>query len=115
MILVLGGVSVTNTMLMSVATRHHEIGLRMALGATRGHIVRQFVVESLVVCGVGGLLATLAALVVLLLISPWLSWSLVFNGNVILLALVAVSVVSAAAGGLPALRASRVPPAQVLA
>lgn len=111
----LGAISVTNTQLMSVLTRHHEIGLRRALGATRLDIVRQFVIEALVICTLGSTFAVGMASVLVLGASPWLDWKLVINFNVVALALVAGIGVSAAAGALPALRASRIPPARVLA
>jgi ABC-type antimicrobial peptide transport system permease subunit len=114
-VLVLGGLSITNTMLMSVMTRQHEIGLRLALGATKEDIVSQFVVESLVICGIGGISAIGIGAIFVIVLSPLFSWSLIVNLNVILLAIAASLLVSAAAGGLPALRASRVPPAAVLA
>jgi len=53
--LLVGGLGVANAMLMAVLERRSEIGLRRALGATRIHIARQFVVESLVLAGLGGL------------------------------------------------------------
>lgn len=53
--LLVGGVGVANTMIISVLERRHEIGLRRSLGATRGHIRIQFVTESLMLSGLGGL------------------------------------------------------------
>ncbi|QFG23075.1 ABC transporter permease [Actinomadura sp. WMMB 499] len=52
--LLVGGVGVANTMVISVLERRHEIGLRRSLGATRGHIRVQFVTESLLLSGLGG-------------------------------------------------------------
>jgi putative ABC transport system permease protein len=52
--LLVGGVGVANTMIISVLERRHEIGLRRSLGATRGHIRLQFVTESLLLSGLGG-------------------------------------------------------------
>ncbi|MFI1102175.1 ABC transporter permease [Streptomyces melanogenes] len=53
--LLVGGVGVANTMIISVLERRHEIGLRRSLGATRGQIRVQFVTESLMLSGLGGL------------------------------------------------------------
>ncbi|MBD0746821.1 ABC transporter permease [Streptomyces sp. CBMA152] len=53
--LLVGGVGVANTMIISVLERRHEIGLRRSLGATRGQIRVQFVAESLMLSGLGGL------------------------------------------------------------
>ncbi|MEU2509234.1 ABC transporter permease [Streptomyces sp. NPDC007863] len=53
--LLVGGVGVANTMIISVLERRHEIGLRRSLGATRGQIRVQFVTESLMLSGLGGI------------------------------------------------------------
>lgn len=53
--LLVGGVGVANTMIISVLERRHEIGLRRSLGATRGQIRIQFVTESLMLSGLGGI------------------------------------------------------------
>ena len=58
--LVVGGISIMNIMLVSVAERRREIGLRLALGATRGHIGWLFLTEALVICVAGGLLGVAA-------------------------------------------------------
>src|SRR6185295_3965723 len=52
--LLVGGVGVANTMVISVLERRSEIGLRRALGATRGHIRLQFLTESLLLAAIGG-------------------------------------------------------------
>ena len=52
--LLVGGLGIANVMLMAVLERRNEIGLRRALGATRGHIVGQFLTEAVLLAGVGG-------------------------------------------------------------
>ena len=54
--LAVGGIGITNMMLVSVSERFREIGLRKALGATKREIRTQFLVESMIVCALAGLL-----------------------------------------------------------
>jgi putative ABC transport system permease protein len=58
--IVVGGIVIMNIMLMSVTERTHEIGLRKSLGATRGDIRRQFLIEAIVLSSLGGLQGVLA-------------------------------------------------------
>jgi putative ABC transport system permease protein len=58
--IVVGGIVIMNIMLMSVTERTHEIGLRKSLGATRGDIRRQFLIEAIVLSTIGGLQGVLA-------------------------------------------------------
>jgi len=67
--LLVGGIGIMNIMLVSVTERRKEIGIRMALGAKRKVITFQFIVESIIICGVGGLIAITLSFFVSIIIS----------------------------------------------
>ncbi|RKY56284.1 MAG: peptide ABC transporter permease [Candidatus Neomarinimicrobiota bacterium] len=66
--LLVGGIGIMNIMLVSVAERRKEIGIRKALGAKRSIITFQFIIESIIICSVGGLIAILLSFLVSILI-----------------------------------------------
>ena len=67
--LVVGGIGIMNIMLVSVSERTHEIGIRKSVGATSGNILLQFLIESLILSGVGGLFGLIVGYVLAFLIS----------------------------------------------
>ncbi|SHM80005.1 ABC transporter permease [Streptomyces yunnanensis] len=112
--LLVGGVGVANTMIISVLERRHEIGLRCSLGATRGQIRIQFVTESLLLSGLGGLAGVVlgAAATYVFAASGGMPWAIppwsVGGG------FAATLLIGSVAGLYPAVRAARLPPTLAL-
>ncbi|MGE4423130.1 MAG: MacB family efflux pump subunit [Pseudodesulfovibrio sp.] len=113
--LVVGGIGVMNIMLVSVTERTREIGVRMAVGARRGDIMSQFLIEAVLVCLLGGVLGILLALAVGLAVSEsGSSYSMVYSTSSMVLAFVCSTLIGVAFGYLPARNASRLDPVDAL-
>ncbi|ALG13000.1 ABC transporter permease [Kibdelosporangium phytohabitans] len=113
--LLVGGVGVANTMVISVLERRAEIGLRRSLGATRGQVRIQFLAESLLLSALGGLGGVLLGVAVTVSYAAYQGWPSVVpvwasGGGV-----VATMVIGMIAGLYPAIRASRLSPTEALA
>ncbi|AGZ39735.1 ABC transporter permease [Actinoplanes friuliensis] len=112
--LLVGGIGVANTMVISVLERRAEIGLRRSLGATRGQIRVQFVAESLLLSLVGGLGGVVIGSVVTAFYASTRSWPTVVPLWALLGGVVATVVIGAIAGLYPAVRAARLAPTEAL-
>jgi putative ABC transport system permease protein len=112
--LLVGGVGIANVMFVSVLERRAEIGLRRALGATRGHIALQFLAESLLLSSLGGAAGVAGGLGATAAYAILQGWSILVPPQAIWAALAAAVFIGAAAGMYPALRASRLSPTEAL-
>ena len=114
--LLVGGIGVMNIMLVSVSERTREIGVRMAVGARQSDIMQQFLVESVLVCLIGGVLGIgLAFAVGLLFDNASGEFTMVFSASAIVAAFVTCTVVGMLFGFVPARNAARLNPVEALA
>ncbi|AYY14149.1 ABC transporter permease [Actinobacteria bacterium YIM 96077] len=113
--LIVGGIGVANTMVIAVLERRSEVGLRRALGATRPHIRRQFLGESILLAGLGGVGGALLGGLVTAAFAANRGWQVAVPMWVLGGAAAATIVVGALAGAYPAARAARMPPTAALA
>ena len=112
--LLVGGIGVANTMIISVLERRKEIGLRRALGATRRHILQQFLGEALLLSGLGGALGSALGAAATLGTASLNGWPFALPAIAIAIAVIATLAVGAVAGLYPALRAARTSPTTAL-
>ncbi|MBO2462307.1 ABC transporter permease [Actinomadura violacea] len=113
--LLVGGVGVANTMVVSVLERRREIGLRRSLGATRGQVRTQFLAESLLLSASGGAVGALLGAAVTAGFAAAKGWPPVLPAWAPAGALGATLLIGTAAGLYPAVRAARLPPTVALA
>ncbi|MFI6316843.1 ABC transporter permease [Nonomuraea sp. NPDC050556] len=112
--LLVGGIGIGNIMVISVLERRGEIGLRRALGATRGHIAGQFLAESLVLSALGGAGGVLLGAAVTVALARDRGWAVLIPPEALWGGLAVAVVVGAVAGLYPAVRASRLAPTEAL-
>ena len=112
--LLVGAVGVANIMVISVLERRSEVGLRRALGATKGQIRIQFLSEAILLALIGGIAGVLAGGVATAIYATSKGWAVVIPPLAWAGGLGAALLIGAAAGLLPALRAARLSPTEAL-
>jgi putative ABC transport system permease protein len=108
--LLVGGIGIMNIMLVSVTERTREIGVRKALGATRGNIMLQFLVEALALCLVGGALGVLLGVGAAITLSRVMQWNTLISPASVTIAFGFSALVGLFFGLWPARRAARLDP-----
>jgi putative ABC transport system permease protein len=108
--LVVGGISIMNIMLVSVTERTREIGLRMAVGASRRDVRWQFLIEALILALMGGLVGAISGAVAAVAIALKAGWPILISPWAIILACAFAAFIGISFGLYPAHRAARLDP-----
>lgn len=112
--LLVGGIGVMNIMLVSVTERTREIGLRKALGATRGRILLQFLIESVTLTSLGGLIGIGFAVIATIIASQLLPFQAPINPLIVIIGVSFSAFIGIVFGILPANKASKLSPIDAL-
>ena len=112
--LIVGGVGIMNIMLVSVTERTREIGLRMAVGARGSDILKQFLIESIVICLVGGIIGIFAGHAFSIIMSKIMGWPVAISYVAIVISFGVSALVGIVFGYYPAWKAARLDPIEAL-
>lgn len=112
--LVVGGIGIMNILLVSVTERTREIGIRMAIGARRLHVLMQFLIEAMLISLIGGAAGIVAGVVTSEIISRMADWPILLRADVIVAAFVFSAAVGVFFGYYPARQASQLNPIDAL-
>ncbi len=112
--LLVGGIGVMNIMMVSVTERTKEIGLKKAIGARRGTILRQFLTEASVLCGIGGLLGVAAGIGLAALLSAVMGIPTAISIPACIISVIFSTLIGVIFGLMPAIKASKLNPIEAL-
>jgi putative ABC transport system permease protein len=112
--LVVGGIGIMNIMLVTVSERTREIGIRKAIGATKSHILWQFLLEAIVIAGVGSVIGLLVGVGSAYGLEYWMGMQVVFTVWSVMIALCVAILIGVISGLYPAHRASLLQPIDAL-
>jgi putative ABC transport system permease protein len=112
--LIVGGIGIMNILLVSVTERTREIGLRMALGAKRRHIMLQFLIEAIIMTVMGGLLGIAAGIGGAQLLTTLVGWPAIISPQAVAIAFLFSIAVGIFFGLYPANKASKLNPIEAL-
>ena len=112
--LLVGGIGIMNIMLVSVTERTKEIGLRLAVGARRGDVMRQFLIEATTLSAIGGAIGVLLGIGGSIIVANAAGWPTLIQPEVIVVAVGFSALIGVFFGFYPAQRASRLDPIEAL-
>jgi putative ABC transport system permease protein len=112
--LLVGGIGIMNIMLVSVTERTREIGIRMAIGATERDVQQQFLIESIVLSLIGGVIGILIGLISSYMITHTLGWPVLVSTKAVITATIFSAAVGIFFGFYPARKAARLDPIDAL-
>jgi putative ABC transport system permease protein len=112
--LIVGGIGIMNIMLVSVTERTREIGIRMAIGATEADVQRQFLIEAIVLSGIGGAIGIVLGIITSYVITNVFGWAVLIPPQAIVIAVGFSVGVGVFFGYYPARKAARLDPIEAL-